>query len=245
MDYPFSRLKKKSLYLLCDLFSVEIIEEIIEYIRYKKLYTCLNKIISKRRIIYEDFLFDHKIDIPQATILINKTQLATLSFDGLVFSTWNLITGKLIYKVDLNNNWISVLCKINNTQIATVTEENIIQIWNINNLNKENHVLKFESGHSKEIISLIKIKLLIISSGEDNLIKIWDLKTGLCLNTLSGHSDRINCLVKINQIKFTSGSTDGSIKIWNSITGVCLKTFTNANYVNSIIKLSNKYLLVK
>ncbi len=53
------------------------------------------------------------------------------------------------------------------------------------------------------------------SGSSDESIKIWDLNTKKCLNTLKGHEDGVKCLLKLSETQFASGSDDKSIKIWD------------------------------
>lgn len=56
---------------------------------------------------------------------------------------------------------------------------------------------------------------------------MWNLKTSLCIHTLLGHSNGIECLLNISNSKIISGAGfgDKTIKVWNIETGQCLDTF--------------------
>ena len=60
------------------------------------------------------------------------------------------------------------------------------------------------------------------SCGNDNMIKIWDIRKGKCLYTLSAHNDLITdfCFDKLHEESYYnkylfSCSFDKSIKVWN------------------------------
>ena len=76
----------------------------------------------------------------------------------------------------------------------------------------------------------------IVSGSSDKTIKIWDFKTGKCLNTLEGHSYSVNSVAISPDGKYiVSGSYDKTIKIWDFKTGKCLNTLEGHSYsVNSI-----------
>jgi WD40 repeat protein len=76
---------------------------------------------------------------------------------------------------------------------------------------------------------------IIISGCWDNTIKLWDSKTGECLNTLDSHDGVVFCLQLIDDDKLASGSSDEKIKIWNINTGDCIKTFKG--HTSSVICL--------
>ena len=65
---------------------------------------------------------------------------------------------------------------------------------------------------------------LIVSGGGDNTIKVWDIKTGNCLNTLEGHKHFIWAIDVLQKLQIiVSGSQDNTIKFWDIKTGECLK----------------------
>jgi WD40 repeat protein len=69
----------------------------------------------------------------------------------------------------------------------------------------------------------------VVASGSyDRTIKLWDLQTGDCLNTLAGHADGVLCLSSHPQSAIlASGSFDCTIKLWNTSTGECLQTLSD------------------
>jgi WD40 repeat protein len=55
--------------------------------------------------------------------------------------------------------------------------------------------LKIINAHSDYIRSLVKLsKNKIISCSDDKTIKVWDIDSGISLNTLEGHVNFIYCL---------------------------------------------------
>ncbi len=51
--------------------------------------------------------------------------------------------------------------------------------------------------------------------------------------TLEGHTDKVRCLIKLNERQIASGSGDNSIRIWESVDGNCLKTLEGHNKLNA------------
>src|ERR1700679_1021042 len=61
---------------------------------------------------------------------------------------------------------------------------------------------------------------LIVSCSQDNLVQVWDAKTGEQLRELQGHTDWVNSVAfspQGNQI--VSGSSDHSVRVWDAKTG--------------------------
>lgn len=69
----------------------------------------------------------------------------------------------------------------------------------------------------------------LISGGEDQTIKIWSLKTGQLIQTLTAHQGSISTLaISPDNRWLVSGSSDRSIKVWNLKTGKLLRTLLNS-----------------
>eukprot|EP01099_Mayorella_cantabrigiensis_P002019 TRINITY_DN1880_c0_g1_i5.p1 TRINITY_DN1880_c0_g1~~TRINITY_DN1880_c0_g1_i5.p1 ORF type:complete len:210 (-),score=38.29 TRINITY_DN1880_c0_g1_i5:113-742(-) len=78
------------------------------------------------------------------------------------------------------------------------------------------------------------------SGSSDCTIRIWDVSSGQCENTLQGH-DWINSVVfSSNGTKIASGSNDCTIRIWDVSSGQCENTLQgHNNWVNSVVFSSN------
>lgn len=83
----------------------------------------------------------------------------------------------------------------------------------------------------------------LISGGEDNLIKIWDLKTqGRLQVGLKGHTDSINAVLA-NDNYIVSASSDNTVKIWNIKTRKLLTTFEDHTNEVCSLAINNNYLV--
>lgn len=80
--------------------------------------------------------------------------------------------------------------------------------------------------HDDFVCSLLIFDGKLISCSSDATIKIWNMETGECLNTLEGHTDQITAITVVSGMLF-SFSSDQTIKAWDIDTGGCLNTFTN------------------
>ena len=84
-----------------------------------------------------------------------------------------------------------------------------------------------EKSHSKYItsIAISPNGKYVVSGSRDNSIKIWDIETSTCLNTLENHSDFVSSVAISPDGKYiVSGSYDKTIKIWDIKTAECLNT---------------------
>ncbi|CAH1798892.1 unnamed protein product [Owenia fusiformis] len=79
-------------------------------------------------------------------------------------------------------------------------------------------------GHTHNVLSVTFDKKRLASGSLDRTIKIWDIKTGACLQTLKGHNKGIWCLKFFTKNLLISGCNDGTIKVWNLRSGTCART---------------------
>jgi len=65
----------------------------------------------------------------------------------------------------------------------------------------------------------------IVSGGEDNAARIWDIEAGQCLHVLQGHTSAIRSVAwSFDGRKIGTGSWDGTIRLWDAVTGAPLAT---------------------
>ncbi len=73
-------------------------------------------------------------------------------------------------------------------------------------------------------ISISNDNQKLISGSIDNLVKVWDLKTGQILITLKGHSEGITSLAFSSSGQYIVSSTIKEVRVWDAVTGECLYT---------------------
>ncbi|MGP1440333.1 MAG: caspase family protein [Treponema sp.] len=79
----------------------------------------------------------------------------------------------------------------------------------------------------------------------DNTIKIWDVKTGKCLQIITGHIEEIVLVRYSPDEKYIAGaSTGGTIRLWDVASGRCVKTLIgHTGSISHIVYSPNgKYL---
>eukprot|EP00929_Paragymnodinium_shiwhaense_P045114 TRINITY_DN23091_c0_g1_i1.p1 TRINITY_DN23091_c0_g1~~TRINITY_DN23091_c0_g1_i1.p1 ORF type:complete len:444 (-),score=40.90 TRINITY_DN23091_c0_g1_i1:168-1460(-) len=68
-----------------------------------------------------------------------------------------------------------------------------------------------------------------LSGSRDGTLKLWDLESELCVETLHGHTGAVDCVtVDWSGCRAISGSADACLKLWDLNQIVCLKTFFDA-----------------
>ncbi|KAF9375484.1 hypothetical protein CPC16_000693 [Podila verticillata] len=79
---------------------------------------------------------------------------------------------------------------------------------------------------------------IIITGGLDNTLKIWNVETGECMNTLFGHVEGVWSLA-FDKLRIVSGSLDKTIKVWDTESGRCLYTLTGHEGPVTCVDLSD------
>lgn len=67
----------------------------------------------------------------------------------------------------------------------------------------------------------------MLTGGDDALVYLWELGSGVCLNTMQGHSGCIfSIAITADDCFAVSVSSDKTIKVWSIESGRCLRTIT-------------------
>ena len=107
---------------------------------------------------------------------------------------------------------ISCLLEKENGDLLSGSYDTTIKLW------KGDVILRNIDSHEDTIAALCQIDNIYIASGSfDKNIKIWNINNLECFQSLSGHNDKISCLIKLkNNNSLVSCSYDGIIKIWEN-----------------------------
>ena len=54
-----------------------------------------------------------------------------------------------------------------------------------------------------------------VACESQNQIQVWNLNDGTCIQTLEGHTDKIECIIVLADETIVSGSADKTIQMWN------------------------------
>jgi F-box/WD-40 domain protein 7 len=126
---------------------------------------------------------------------------------GKVFKCckFNILVWDLCCSVQ--EQWSSIACKV--TMIGHTATVRCVQVgWYLNVIQS---FLNFSLYFSFDWFLKMDMDK-VVSGSYDNTLKIWNLKTGECSQTLRGHSDHVLCL-QFNATHLVSGSADKTIKV--------------------------------
>jgi WD40 repeat protein len=197
----------------------------------------------------------------------NGKQLASSSDDQTV-RLWDCETGQCINTLQEHTSRIwSVTFSPNGEFLASGGEDQSVRFWDTQNaapqsLSNTSTELGIGGRCRKKLLGATNLVWSIafsrdgqsIASGsEDQKIRLWNLETGECFQTLEGHNRRIWSVAyspftepsKPLANLLVSRSDDHTIKVWQVDTGKCLQTLRgHLNWVNSIAISPNGKLLV-
>ena len=54
----------------------------------------------------------------------------------------------------------------------------------------------------------------LASCSKDRSVRVWDVGTGECVQTLEGHEDPVYCVVELGDGRLASCSMDRSVRVW-------------------------------
>jgi len=253
---PFYRFKKKTLtkaYTIIPEKSVDILEEI----KYKKLFQCILKenqtiLLEEKTIVEIKWVF--------CLVQLTKTHVAIGNIYGSI-KIIDLSTGSLLYTLDVKVfSTISRLLKFNSKLLVSGYFDGTINLWDFNT---GEFITSFK-GHTKRITCLEMIKKThIISSSEDMTFKLWDLQSGKCIKTLIfwnvGDYVFLTSVIKVSKVSsnklnalntyiIASGNFSNSklTKMWDLNTEKCLNTFDrdfcHTDFITSIVKLDKFHI---
>jgi WD40 repeat protein len=134
---------------------------------------------------------------------------------------WNIEDGILIELLGHKNTIRAIAWNSDSTQIATGSRDNTIKIWNL----ESNDPLKIFNNESW-VRTLLWHGNTIISAGDDNKIKIWNITTATGNPQILGeHEDIIRTIAfSPDRKKIVSGSDDTTLKTWDVSTRKCILT---------------------
>ncbi|HLP87465.1 MAG TPA: NB-ARC domain-containing protein [Nostocaceae cyanobacterium] len=159
--------------------------------------------------------------------------LAASDASGQIY-VWNITEGaKILFSCHGHTNRVwSVAFSLDGQTIASGSDDHTVRIWNAKNgrLLKTFHVGKYagtlgEDPEEENINRVFSVSLsrngsLLASSGDDHIIRIWDVHTGEIIKILSGHTSKVmSAIFSPDGQAIASCSEDKSIRIWDISTG--------------------------
>ncbi|KIX08377.1 uncharacterized protein Z518_03033 [Rhinocladiella mackenziei CBS 650.93] len=107
-----------------------------------------------------------------------------------------------------------------------------ICLWDLNGGGKslEINVRKAENVVKGSVYALRARGSLLASGGPENVVRLWDVKSGKGITKLVGHTDNVrDILISDDGDTLLTASSDQTIKVWSIAAGRCVHTLTMHN----------------
>jgi WD40 repeat protein len=173
---------------------------------------------------------------------LNQQILASGSDDQTI-KLWNLNSGECLGTLWGHGSWVhAVSFSPDGRSLASGGRDRTIKLWDW----RTGECLQTLEGHIHRVKSVAyapiarvsgvlaspglsetgELKGIVASGSDDQTVKLWDVKQGICLRTFQGHQDWVLSVAfsPCGSI-VASGSSDRTIKLWDVATGECLHTF--------------------
>ncbi len=133
--------------------------------------------------------------------------------DDQTICMWDLKSGKRIRRFQAPRGHVDkVMVMPGGEKILSAHSDHFLRVWHID---EEKPILEVDTGGRVEGFTLTKDGRFVFSCGEDNSIKLWDLKTKESCLTLEGHSNLVSDLALVmDECCLISGSWDGTLGVW-------------------------------
>jgi len=126
---------------------------------------------------------------------------------------WNIQTGM---KLSLQGpSWLVCSMTITDEMLFAGTGDGSIMAWKFPAKESNLRPVAILKGHERQVISLSVSATRLYSGSLDNTIRVWDLKTLQCVQTLSEHKAAVTSVLCWDQ-KLLSCSLDKTIKVWSA-----------------------------
>jgi predicted NACHT family NTPase len=130
-----------------------------------------------------DCLNTLQIKSPTRSVKIDTlNQILVIGGSDKTISIWDLKTGICLRQLDGHTSWIQEIALGSNQTIASASGDRTVKLWNV-----MGECIQTLHGHTDwvETVSFSPDDQLIVSGGIDGSIKVWDVKTGECVKTLT------------------------------------------------------------
>lgn len=142
----------------------------------------------------------------------------------LVDAAWNR-GGRLAAKHVTSDQAVVTSLEMNGRYIVVALDNSRIYVFA-----EDGRLMHTLFGHVMGVWAITVLGDTLVSGGCDRDVRVWNLKTGQCLQILRGHSSTVRCLKMVDERTAVSGSRDNTLRVWDIVTGTCLRELRGHEY---------------
>lgn len=159
-------------------------------------------------------LTGHSGAVMQALFNTDGSQIHSCSTDKTL-AIWDMTTGTRVRRMKGHTNFVNSLS--NNRRgvqmLCSGSDDRTVRLWDGR---KKAPAATMEAQYQVTAVTFNDTAEQIISSGIDNVIKLWDLRKNRIVNTLQGHTDTVTGLsLSPDGSHVLSNSMDNSLRMWD------------------------------
>jgi len=141
--------------------------------------------------------------------------LATAGYDHTI-RFWEAPSGVCYRTVPYAESQINRLVITPDKQMVAAAGNPHVRLYDVNS-NNSNPLMSFENAHTSSITSMgfQKDGRWMYTAGEDNYIKVWDMRASGCQREYKCSSPVNTCVLHPNQAELLAGDQDGRLYVWD------------------------------
>jgi WD40 repeat protein len=171
-----------------------------------------------------------------AIIQLEDGRICSCSDDETI-KLWSIESGQCVLTID-EHAPVNCIIQLTDGRLCSGPHNETIKVWS-----KDTGVCQLIINTNLNVYCFVQLRNGSVCSGHYGNIQLWNIATGLCEMTLSGHSHSVRAIVVIDELRICSCSDDKTIKTWNVSTGVCERTVEGlTNWVRDMVLLLDERL---
>jgi WD40 repeat protein len=143
------------------------------------------------------------------------------------------------HKIKGRTSSVTCVVQLADGRVVSGSDDNTLRMWNT-----EIRVCEAELAGYNAMWNSVRFVMQLVDgrlmSAFDSTLLLWDLESGACVQTLTGHTNWVSCAVQLVDGRVMSGSFDNTLRIWDLESGACVQTLTgHTKWVSCVMQLAD------